>query len=214
MVSNRNHLEPEDNFEAARQAAESDIVEELGPAALEEPDLEELESLETGLGMQEVPLDQAVIDTIATDDTDDNLDVGDDGIIEANAEDADKEIVDNRPQELTESYGTGLQGKPSDRAGTYSPFTHQHLFNNPDPRLTGGDVDANYEQAAVVGDEAVGGTVATPDQDIVEELAAAVGVELDDRSFLRVNDMLEQRDDQRWELDPKSSEDYNDRRDE
>ncbi|MBD3883639.1 hypothetical protein IFO70_17885 [Phormidium tenue FACHB-886] len=120
--------------------------------------------------------------------------------------------MDDRPQALTQSYGTGLQGKPSDRAGQYSPRSDKHLFNDADPRLTGGDIDANYEQAAVVGDEAVGGTVATPDQNIVEDLAIAVGVELDDRSYLRVNEMLEQRDDRRWELDPTSSEDYDERR--
>ncbi|HEY9894555.1 MAG TPA: DUF6335 family protein, partial [Candidatus Sericytochromatia bacterium] len=61
--------------------------------------------------------------------------------------------------------------------------------------------------------EAVGGTVATPDQNVVEELAAAVGIETDDRVFLRTNDMLEERDDRRWELDPMSSEDYQQRRD-
>jgi hypothetical protein len=79
--------------------------------------------------------------------------------------------------------------------------------------LTGGDGDANYEQADAVGDEAVGGTVATPDQDIIDELGAAVGLEMDDRSFLRTNDILEQRDRQRWELDPQSSEDYEDHHD-
>ena len=30
------------------------------------------------------------------------------------------------------------------------------------PELTGGDIDARWDQAAMVGDEAVGGTVATP----------------------------------------------------
>ena len=212
MVDNRDRSEPEHEFEVVRQEAESDMLEELGTEALAEPDLAELAKLETELGMQEVPLDQAVIETIAADDVDDNFDIDNDSIIEANADDNDKEIVDDRPQELTESYGTGLQGKPSDRAGTYSRRSDHHLFNQPDPLLTGGDIDANYEQAAVVGDEAVGGTVATPDKDVVDELAAAVGVELNDRSFLRVGEMLDQRDDQRWELDPKSSEDYDNRR--
>jgi len=36
---------------------------------------------------------------------------------------------------------------------------------------------------------------------------------MDDRSFLRTQDILEDRDDRRWELDPKSSEDYQERRD-
>ncbi|MBE9180090.1 hypothetical protein IQ268_16080 [Oculatella sp. LEGE 06141] len=125
----------------------------------------------------------------------------------------DAEIVDNRPQKVTESYGTGLQGKPADRAGRFSR-RGEHLLNAPDAVLTGGDVDANYEDANAVGEEGVGGTVATPDQDIVEDLAAAVGVEIDDYTDLRINEMLEQRDDRRWELEPKSSEDYQNRRSE
>jgi hypothetical protein len=47
---------------------------------------------------------------------------------------------------------------------------------------------------------------------VTEYLEKAVGLEMDDRSFLRTNDILEQRDDQRWELDPSSSEDYQQRR--
>jgi len=80
------------------------------------------------------------------------------------------------------------------------------------PELTGGDIDAGWEQAAAVGDEAVGGTAATPDQDIVDEIGAAVGLEMDDHAFLRTNEILEERDDRRWELDPLSSEDYKERR--
>ena len=63
-----------------------------------------------------------------------------------------------------------------------------------------------------VGDELVGGTAPTPDQDLVDELGAEVGLEMDDRAFLRSNEILEGRDDRRWELEPKSSEDYGDRR--
>lgn len=44
------------------------------------------------------------------------------------------------------------------------------------PRLSGGDVDADWQRAASVGEEAVGGSVATPDQDVVDELGAALGV--------------------------------------
>ncbi|HCF29241.1 MAG TPA: hypothetical protein DEV81_19020 [Cyanobacteria bacterium UBA11049] len=123
----------------------------------------------------------------------------------------DDELVDNRPQEFTESYGTGLQGKPSDRSGRFSR-RGEHLLNEPDVILTGGDVDANYEDANTVGEEGVGGTVATPDQDIVDELAAAVGVEIDDYTDVRINSMMEERDDRRWELEPRSSEDYQERR--
>lgn len=66
----------------------------------------------------------------------------------------------------------------------------------------------------VVGDEAVGGTVIMPEQDVVDDLGRAVGLEMDDRAFLRTTDILDERDDRRWELEPTSSEDYSDRRNE
>lgn len=195
--------------DAEAQIREAEIENALGSEALIEPDPAELEDLAAELGMQEVVLDQAVIDTIAA-DTENRFDTDDDGV----EDDTSEEIIDDRPQILTQSYGTGLQGQPSDRAGTYSRQTDDHVLNQPDATLTGGDVDADPDDADAVGEESVGGTAATPDQDVVDELAVAVGVELNDRSYLRVNEMLEQRDDRRWELDPKSSEDYEGRQDE
>jgi hypothetical protein len=191
------------DFEAIREEVEKEFESEFGPENSIDPELIPLPDIKQEIGLEEVDLDQAVIDTVATDDTDD------DGIVDAAD---DEEQVSDLPQEFTESYGTGLQGQPSDRAGRYSR-RGEHLLNEPDYTLTGGDVDANYEDAETVGEEAVGGTVATPDQNVVEELAAAVGIETDDRVFLRTNDMLEERDDRRWELDPMSSEDYQQRRD-
>src|ERR1051325_1010721 len=44
------------------------------------------------------------------------------------------------------------------------------------PRLTAGDVDADWQRAHIDGEEAPGGTVATPDQNVVEEIGDAVGV--------------------------------------
>lgn len=199
-------LEHDIDYDAVRQEAETNIRNDSALGKSIEPNLEELETLESEVGLQEVYLDEAALNTIPSDNTDGNLDGVDDGV-------NDQEQVSNLPQELTQSYGTGLQGQPSDRAGRYSRRSDNQFYNNPDATLTGGDIDADYEQASVVGDEAVGGTVATPDQDVVDELGAAVGLELDDRTFLRTEDILEERDDRRWELDPKSSEDYGDRRD-
>ena len=85
-------------------------------------------------------------------------------------------------------------------------------YTSTSPRLTGGDVDAAWEQADAVGDEAVGGTAPTPDQDIVDEIGAAGGLEMDDQAFLRTTEILEERDERRWDLDPESSEDYQERR--
>jgi hypothetical protein len=44
------------------------------------------------------------------------------------------------------------------------------------PALAGGDVDADWRRADSVGEEAPGGTVATPDQDSVDAAGDALGV--------------------------------------
>lgn len=208
MTRMENAREPEQNadFEAIREEVEQEFEAEFPSkkAIISEPGT--LPDIEDEIGLKQVDFNQGVIDTVATDDTANNLDA-DDGVVDTD----DNEEISNLSQEFTESYGTGLQGQPSDRTGQYSR-RQNHILNEPDYVLTGGDVDANYEDAEAVGEEGVGGTVGTPDQNVVEELAAAVGIETDDRSFLRTNDMLEERDDRRWELDPTSSEDYQDRR--
>lgn len=132
----------------------------------------------------------------------------------ANSDDSEIIYGDDVPQELTESYGTGVHEMPGFAEGGRTLRDRNQEFNEASPVLTGGDIDANYEQANAVGDESVGGTAPTPDMDIVDELGRAVGLEMDDRAFLRTNDILEERDDRRWELDPSSAEDYSDRRDE
>jgi len=82
--------------------------------------------------------------------------------------------------------------------------------NSRTPQLSGGDLDADWARADI-GDETVGGSAPTPDQDIVEELGEAVGLTYEDNEPLQPNDKVEERDRKRWELDPASSEDYNDR---
>ena len=78
--------------------------------------------------------------------------------------------------------------------------------------LTGGDVDADAENAYFSGDEAPGGDNPTPDQDIVDDIGRALGVEYQDNEELRSGDKVADRDKHRWELDPASSEDYRDRK--
>jgi hypothetical protein len=79
------------------------------------------------------------------------------------------------------------------------------------PALTGGDVDADWESAYSVGDEAPGGDNPTPDQDIVDDIGRAVGVEYQDNEELKGADKVAKRDRNRWELDPASSDDWDDR---
>lgn len=128
-------------------------------------------------------------------------------------EDTDEPIISDLPQEITESYGTGVHEQPGLNIGGRTMQDAMSEYNSVSPELSGGDIDAAWSQAEVAGEEAVGGTVTTPDQDIVDELGAAVGLEMDDKAFLRTNEILEERDSRRWELDPMSSEDYQEHQD-
>ena len=76
------------------------------------------------------------------------------------------------------------------------------------PELTGGDIDANWEDAYAVGDEAPGGDNPTPDQDRVEDIGRALGVTYEDREELKGADKIAERDRKRWEFDPASSDDW------
>jgi hypothetical protein len=83
---------------------------------------------------------------------------------------------------------------------------HQHTSTS--PALTAGDLDADWESADSTGDEAPGGDNPTPDQDVVDEIGRALGVEYDDDEELQGGDEIAARDRHRWELDPDSKEDF------
>jgi Family of unknown function (DUF6335) len=70
------------------------------------------------------------------------------------------------------------------------------------PRLSAGDVDADWKRAESTGEETVGGSVATPDQDIVDEIGRALGVEHDADAPVHTSDeILRTRDRLRWHLE-------------
>jgi hypothetical protein len=76
------------------------------------------------------------------------------------------------------------------------------------PKLTAGDPDAKWEDAYAVGDEAPGGDNPTPDQDRVDDIGKALGVQYQDDQELQGGDEIGERDAKRWELDPASSDDW------
>ena len=78
------------------------------------------------------------------------------------------------------------------------------------PALTAGDVDADWESADSTGDEAPGGDNPTPDQDVVDEIGRALGVEYEDDEELQGGEEISDRDKHRWELDPSSKDDFDD----
>ena len=86
---------------------------------------------------------------------------------------------------------------------------HEHTETS--PVLTGGDVDGDWEAAYSVGDEAPGGDNPTPDQAIVDDIGSALGVVYEDDEELTSEKKISDRDKHRWELDPESSDDYDER---
>jgi len=105
-----------------------------------------------------------------------------------------------------------LDRRPSAaRSGRRELQESRREHNEVSPDLTAGDVDADWEDAYSVGDEAPGGDNPTPDQDRVDDIGKALGVQYDDNEELKASDKISQRDKHRWELDPASSDDYRDR---
>ena len=67
--------------------------------------------------------------------------------------------------------------------------------NRGDARLKAGDRDTSAMGNATVGDEAPGGTVSTPDQDRVDDIGRALGVQEVDSGELRTtSELLDERD--------------------
>ena len=75
------------------------------------------------------------------------------------------------------------------------------------PEISGGDLDASWQTANVAGEETVGGSAPTPDQDVVDELGAAAGLIYEDDEPLDSDAKILDRDRNRWELNPASVDD-------
>lgn len=67
------------------------------------------------------------------------------------------------------------------------------------------DTEDDAYRSEVNGDEAVGGSTAVPSQNDTEKLAEAAGIVVDDDTPLDTEEMLKDRDRDRWELDPASA---------
>jgi hypothetical protein len=75
------------------------------------------------------------------------------------------------------------------------------------PGLTGGDLDADWMGAWSSGEEAVGGSVATPDQDVVDEIGHALGVDQPADAPVRTSgEILSERDRFRWHLEREAAD--------
>lgn len=74
------------------------------------------------------------------------------------------------------------------RAGSGRSVLEQKLkeHNSSTPKLSANDIDANWESPDI-GDEMVGGDNMTPDQSVVDDIGAAVGMERNDQEPLRAS---------------------------
>jgi hypothetical protein len=63
-------------------------------------------------------------------------------------------------------------------------------------------VDADWKRAESSGEETAGGSVATPDQDVVDEIGRALGVEQESEAEVTTSEeTLRRRDRFRWHLE-------------
>ena len=81
------------------------------------------------------------------------------------------------------------------------------------PEISGGDLDASWQTANAAGEETVGGSTPTPDQDVVDELGAAAGLIYQDDEPLNSDAKILDRDRNRWELNPASADDQDEEKD-
>lgn len=104
------------------------------------------------------------------------------------------------PRRTAQWAGTG--------AGQTVPLLGERLSHpETSPVLTGGDPDADWQGALSTGEEAVGGSVSTPDQDVVDELGRALGVEqLSDAEVRSSDEILRTRDRHYWHLERRAAE--------
>ncbi|NEQ29915.1 MAG: hypothetical protein F6K04_02745 [Leptolyngbya sp. SIO4C5] len=79
---------------------------------------------------------------------------------------------------------------------------NSHEYSAAGASTVGGDPDAMTDQAKVVGEEAVGGTTPTPDQNVVDDIGEAMGIEAVDEKPLEITERMHARDRERAELDP------------
>lgn len=112
----------------------------------------------------------------------------------------DEDEIDEIAAEFDETADIGDEG-------AHMMIHKLQVHTDTSPVLSGGDVDAAWDEAAV-GEESVGGGNPTPDQSIVSELGEAMGIEYNDNEPLHTEEKLIERDRHRWELDPASAEDF------
>jgi hypothetical protein len=109
---------------------------------------------------------------------------------------------------IPSSLDMGGGGSSAAKSGRVELLQHIKERTETSPAITAGDVDADWQLAYSSGDEAPGGDNPTPDQDVVDEIGEALGVNYEDGEELKGAAKIEDRDKHRWELDPASKDDF------
>jgi Family of unknown function (DUF6335) len=109
--------------------------------------------------------------------------------------------VRRAPRKRTTATRRSRQG--GEERGRTVPLLHDVVEQHETgPAASAGDMDADWQRAQSSGEEAAGGSVSTPDQDVVDEIGHALGVEQPSDAPLRSSEeILEDRDQRYWELD-------------
>ncbi len=128
----------------------------------------------------------------------------------------DDRLSDWEEKEFTDRNANGIDDRleppPVDvRSGADELSERLEENTHADPTLSGGDIDARWEDAESGGDETVAGSTATPEQNDVAEMGKALGIEYADDEPLKVGEKEQARDEHRFELDPASAEDWEER---
>jgi hypothetical protein len=122
----------------------------------------------------------------------------------------------SEPREVPDLNRNGIDDEieppPTDiKAGSRQLLDRFRANPGAGPTLAGGDLDARWEDAESSGDEAVAGTTSTPGDNDLDARGRALGITYADDEELRPGLKEAERDEQRWELDPASSEDFAER---
>jgi len=182
----------------------------------EEDEIEKTVDPYTG-ELHPVPEDADQFIEVMPEETDDrrgsNYLLNEETSMDSYAADADADAVAEQSAHYTED--EGIEEDFADRqklavGGRDILLEELEEHNSLSPRISGGDIDAAWEDANVAGEETVGGSAPTPDQDVVDELGEAVGLTYADDEPLDSDRKVLDRDRNRWELNPESALDQDD----
>jgi len=119
---------------------------------------------------------------------------------------------DERPDKNRDGIDDRIEPPIPDIAAGSAKLRHE-LRDNPgnDPVVTGGDPDVRWESAQFNGDESPVSSMPSPEANDIEAIGRSMGVSYQDSEELKAGDKERDRDKKRWELDPASSDDWQER---